>query len=55
MVAAGYDAAFTSLRVVVAAGLMLYATAMPDAGPKAARNGGLTQASGLPRMGETSG
>ena len=37
------------------AGVALYATAMPETGPNAARNDGLTQASGLPRMGETQG
>ena len=55
MVAAGYDAAFISLGIVAAAGLALYATAMPETGPNAPRNGGLTQASGLPRTGETRG
>jgi hypothetical protein len=55
VVAAGYDAAFISLGIVAAAGLALYATAMPETGPNAARNGGLTQASGLPRTGEKRG
>jgi MFS family permease len=55
VVAAGYDAAFISLGIVAAAGLALYATAMPETGPNAPRNGGLTQASGLPRTGETRG
>jgi hypothetical protein len=55
VVAAGYDAAFISLGVVAAAALALYATAMPESGPNAARNGGLTQAGGLPRTGETRG
>jgi MFS family permease len=55
VVAAGYDAAFISLGVFAAAGLALYATAMPEARPIAARNGGLTQAGGLPRTGETRG
>jgi predicted MFS family arabinose efflux permease len=55
VVAAGYDAAFISLGVFAAAGLALYATAMPETGPNAARNGGLTQAGGLPRTGETRG
>ena len=55
MVAAGYDAAFISLGVFAAAGLALYATAMPETGPKAGSNGRLTQASGLPRTGETQG
>ena len=55
VVAAGYHAAFISLGIVAAAGLALYATAMPETGPNAARSGGLTQASGLPRTGETRG
>jgi hypothetical protein len=55
VVAAGYDAALISLGVFAAAGLALYPTAMPETGPKAGTNGGLTQASGLPRMGETQG
>jgi hypothetical protein len=53
VVAAGYDAAFISLGIFAAAGLALYATAMPETGPDAAGNGGLTQASALPRTGET--
>ena len=55
VVAAGYDAAFISLGVFAAAGLALYATAMPETGPNAAGNGGLAQASGLPRTGEMRG
>jgi hypothetical protein len=55
VVAAGYDSAFISLGVVAAAGMALYATAMPETGPNAASNGGLTQAGGLPRTGETRG
>jgi MFS family permease len=55
VVAAGYHAAFISLGILAAAGLALYATAMPETGPKAGTNGGLAQASGLPRTGETQG
>jgi MFS family permease len=55
VVAAGNDAAFISLGVLAAAGLALYAVAMPETAPNATRNGGLTQASGLPRTGETRG
>jgi MFS family permease len=55
VVAAGYDTAFISLGVFAAAGLALYAVAMPETGPNAARNGGFTQAGGLPRTGETLG
>jgi hypothetical protein len=52
VVAASYDAALISLGVFAVA---LYAPAMPETGPNAAGNGGLTQASGLPRTGETQG
>jgi MFS family permease len=52
VVAAGYDAAFISLGVVAAAGLALYAGAMPETGPT---NRGLRQADGLPQTGETRG
>jgi hypothetical protein len=55
VVVAGYDAAFISPGVFAAAGLALYAMAMPETGPNAGRNGGLAQASGLPRTGETRG
>jgi hypothetical protein len=55
VVAAGYDAAFISLGILAAVGLALYAAAMPETGPDAATNGGLTQAGGLPRTGETRG
>jgi hypothetical protein len=55
VVAAGYDAAFMSLGVVAEAGLVLYAAAMPETGPNAATNRGLSQADGLPRTGETRG
>jgi hypothetical protein len=55
LVAAGHDAALISLGVFAVAGVALYATAMFETVPKAGTNGGLTQASGLPRMGETSG
>jgi hypothetical protein len=55
VIAAGYDAAFIPLGVFAAEGLVLYATAMPETGPNAAGNGGLTQAGGLPRTGETRG
>jgi MFS family permease len=51
VVAAGYHAAFISLGVVAAAGLALYATAMPETGPNAARNGGLAQAGVSPERG----
>jgi MFS family permease len=52
VVVAGYRAAFTSLGIVAAAGLVMYAAAMPETGPKRARNNGLAQAGGLPQMGE---
>ena len=52
VVAAGYDAAFISLGVVAAAGLALYWSAMPETGPNAAANDGLTGAGGIPRTGE---
>jgi hypothetical protein len=55
VVAAGYHAAFISLGIVAASGLALYATAMPETGPNAPGNGGLTQASALPRTGERRG
>jgi MFS family permease len=55
VVVAGYDAAFISLGVLAATGLALYVVAMPETGPNAPRTGGLTQASGLPRTGETRG
>jgi MFS family permease len=54
VVAAGYDAAFISLGVVAAAGLTLYWAAMPETGPNAAANDGVTRAGGLPRTGEAS-
>lgn len=37
VVAAGYRAAFVSLGIIAAAGLTLYAAAMPETGPRAAR------------------
>ncbi len=40
VVVAGYRAAFISLGFIAAAGLALYATAMPETGPKATRNSG---------------
>lgn len=40
VVVAGYNAAFTSLGIVAAAGLALYATAMPETGPKAPAEAG---------------
>jgi MFS family permease len=52
VVAAGYDAAFISLGVVAAAGLALYWSAMPETGPNAAGNDGVTRAGGIPRTGE---
>lgn len=52
VVVAGYRAAFIVLGLIAAAGLLLYATAMPETGPKAARKVGSAQASGLPQMGE---
>jgi MFS family permease len=55
VVVAGYRAAFILLGIIAAAGLALYATAMPETGPKAARKGGLAQAGGLPQMGEAEG
>jgi MFS family permease len=39
VVAAGYDVAFMSLRVLAGAGLALYWAAMPETGPTAARVG----------------
>jgi hypothetical protein len=36
VVVGGYHAAFNSLGIIAAAGLMLYAAAMPETGPKAA-------------------
>jgi MFS family permease len=52
VVVAGYRAAFIALGIIAAAGLVLYAAAMPETGPKATRNNGLAQAGGLPQMGE---
>ncbi len=52
VVAAGYDAAFISLGVVAAAGLTIYWAAMPETGPNAAANDGLTGAGRIPRTGE---
>jgi MFS family permease len=52
VVVAGYRAAFTSLGIIAAAGLVLYAAAMPETGPEATRKNGLAQAGGLPQMGE---
>jgi MFS family permease len=40
VVVAGYHAAFISLGCIAAAGLVLYATAMPETGPKATRKSG---------------
>jgi MFS family permease len=40
VVVAGYHAAFVSLGIIAAAGLVLYAGAMPETGPKAARKAG---------------
>jgi hypothetical protein len=40
VVVASYRAAFISLGIIAAVGLALYATAMPETGPKAARKGG---------------
>jgi MFS family permease len=40
VVVAGYHAAFISLGSIAAAGLVLYATAMPETGPKATRKSG---------------
>ncbi len=40
VVAAGYDAAFISLGVLAAAGLVLYAAAMPETAARAAAHGG---------------
>jgi MFS family permease len=55
IVVAGYHAAFMSLGFIAAVGLILYATAMPETGPKNRGNSGLTQADGLPHMGEELG
>jgi MFS family permease len=52
VVVAGYRAAFIALGIIAAAGLVLYAVAMPETGPKATRNNGLAQAGALPQMGE---
>jgi MFS family permease len=40
VVVAGYHAAFISLGIIAAAGLALYAAAMPETGPKAAEKAG---------------
>jgi MFS family permease len=40
VVVAGYHAAFISLGIIAAAGLVLYAVAMPETGPKAAGKAG---------------
>lgn len=45
VVAAGYDAAFTSLGIIAAVGMTLYWAAMPETGPGASNPG-------LPRTGE---
>ena len=50
---AGYHAAFIALGIIALAGLALYATAMPETAPEAARKDGLAQAGALPQMGET--
>jgi MFS family permease len=55
IVVAGYHAAFISLGIIAAVGLILYATAMPETGPKNRGNSELTQADGLPQMGEELG
>jgi MFS family permease len=52
VVVAGYRAAFIALGIIAAAGLALYAVAMPETGPKATPKIGLPQAGGLPQMGE---
>ncbi len=52
VVVAGYHAAFISLGIIAAAGLVLFATAMPETGPKAPQGSGLAQVGGLPQMGE---
>lgn len=54
VVVGGYHAAFVSLGIIAAAGLVLFAAAMPETGPNSPRNDGLTQADGLPQMGEAS-
>jgi hypothetical protein len=51
-VVAGYRAAITALGIFGAAGLVLYASTMPEIGPKANPKNGLPQAGGLPQMGE---
>ncbi len=55
IVVAGYHAAFISLGIIAAVGLILYATAMPETGPRNRGNNALTQAGGLPQMGEQTG
>jgi MFS family permease len=40
VVVAGYRAAFISLGIIAAAGLVLYATAMPDTGPQSSEKAG---------------
>jgi MFS family permease len=40
VVVAGYHAAFISLGIIAAAGLVLYAVAMPETGPEAAGKAG---------------
>ncbi len=53
VVVASYHAAFIALGIIALAGLALYATAMPETAPEAARKDGLAQAGALPQMGET--
>jgi hypothetical protein len=55
IVVAGYHAAFISLGIIAAGGLILYATAMPETGPGDRGNNALTQAGSLPQMGEEAG
>jgi MFS family permease len=52
VVVAGYRTAFIALGIIAAAGLTLYAAAMPETGPTATGKSGLPQAGGLPQMGE---
>ena len=52
VVVAGYRAAFISLGIIAAAGLVLYAAAMPETAAQGRPKSGLAQAGGLPQMGE---
>jgi len=55
VVVAGYHAGFIALGIIAAAGLLVYAAAMPETGPKASRKSALSQAGGIPPMGRGTG